>query len=202
MVNLLAFWLPLSSLITFPVLIQSFSCSLHNVRREIDLLSSSNHGPTSRTMDRLAAVHHKDSMEKEELPPPQQFVNQPDVYDLMRAVGTSPRRVALSVMSATGIALAGNLGGVTSNILTLFPEDAVGDIGLDTYYPRGEFKRYKGDLYTFVFPKEWIGDTALELQKVQRRARTLDYSMASSSRKRETSVLPDVGMYTRTETSI
>ena len=117
--------------------------------------------------------------------------------DWMRLLGTSPRRIALSTLSATGIALAGNLFGVTSTVLSLVPEESVRATGLDTYYPRGDFKRYSSSLYTFVFPKEWIGDTALELQKVQRRTRPLDYSMgsAAAAARRETSVLPDVGTW-------
>lgn len=54
--------------------------------------------------------------------------------------------------------------------------------GLDQYYPRGEFKRYRsGEFgYTFVIMNEWVQDTAVELAKIQRRSRTLDYSMSMS----------------------
>jgi len=60
--------------------------------------------------------------------------------------------------------------------------------GLDTYYPRGNVKRIRGKGYTFVIPKEWVADTALELAKAQRRAKTLDYSLKQSSGG---GVLPD-----------
>jgi hypothetical protein len=53
--------------------------------------------------------------------------------------------------------------------------------GLDTFYPRGNYKRYKTDLYTFVFPKQWVADTSLELAKAQRRAATLDYRMRQNN---------------------
>lgn len=63
--------------------------------------------------------------------------------------------------------------------------------GLDTYYPRGEYKRFKGSEYgyTFVYPKEWVGDTAVELAKAQRRAKALDYTMKSG--RKSTNTLPD-----------
>lgn len=54
----------------------------------------------------------------------------------------------------------------------------------------GDFRRYKGPDYTFVIPKRWVGDTGLELAKVQRRAKTLDYGMKQSS---GSGVLPNAG---------
>ena len=58
--------------------------------------------------------------------------------------------------------------------------------GLDLFYPRGDFKRYKSTEfgYTFVVPKQWVQDTAVELQKIQRRSGSLDYSMGSSNSRR------------------
>ena len=41
-----------------------------------------------------------------------------DVQSLMRALGTSPRRIFLSILSGTGIALSGNFLGITSTLLT------------------------------------------------------------------------------------
>ena len=61
----------------------------------------------------------------------------PTARDLMMAMGTSPRRLFLGTASATGIALAGNFLGVTSNLLTLIPEEALEPTGIDTYFPRG-----------------------------------------------------------------
>lgn len=72
--------------------------------------------------------------------PRQQFRQQqepPRAKDLMMAMGTTPRRLFLGAASATGIALAGNFLGVTSRLLTLFPEESVEATGLDTYFPRG-----------------------------------------------------------------
>ena len=111
---------------------------------------------------------------------------------MMAALGTSPRRIFLSGLSATGIALAGNLFGVTSQLLIMFPEDEVAATGLDTYFPRGPYKRYKTADYSLVIPKEWVADTAVELAKAQQRSVPLDYSMRSSSNAKPTaSVLPD-----------
>jgi hypothetical protein len=95
----------------------------------------------------------------------------------MRAMGTSPRRIVLSFLSASGIALAGNFLGVTSNLLTAIPEKTVEASGLDTYFPRGDFKRCRSKGYTFVIPKEWVADTFIELAKAQRRVQPLDYQI-------------------------
>lgn len=101
----------------------------------------------------------------------------PSVQDLMLAMGTNPRRIVLSLVSATGIALVGNLFGVTSRLLTAIPEEQVEATGLDTYFPRGDFKRCQTQEYTYVVPKEWLADTFLELAKAQRKVQPLDYSM-------------------------
>ena len=105
----------------------------------------------------------------------------------MTALGTSPRRIFLSGLSATSISLAGNLFGVTSQLLTAFPEDQVAATGLDTYFPRGDYKRFRKADYSLVIPKEWVADTAVELAKAQRRSMPLDYSMRTKS----SAVLPD-----------
>ena len=61
--------------------------------------------------------------------------------DIMLALNTSPRRLFLGAVSATGIALAGNFLGVTSQLLTLVPESTVESTGLDTYFPRGAYEQ-------------------------------------------------------------
>lgn len=109
--------------------------------------------------------------------------------DLMLMMGTNPRRIFLSLSSATGIALAGNLFGVTSNLLTTIPEEQVEASGLDTYFPRGDYKRCRASEYTFVVPREWVADTFLELAKAQRKIQPLDYSMQTT--KKQMVTLPD-----------
>lgn len=116
----------------------------------------------------------------------------------MIALGTSPRRIFLSGLAGAGIALAGNLFGVTSQLLTVLPEDQVAATGLDTYFPRGDYKRIRTADYSFVLPKQWVADTAVELAKAQRRSRTLDYSMTSSRSGgggEVSSTLPDSGTF-------
>jgi len=109
--------------------------------------------------------------------------------DVMSAMGTSPRRIFVSFLSASGIALAGNFLGVTSRILTAVPEDVVEASYLDTYFPRGEYKRIRGKGYTFVIPQEWVADTFIELAKAQRRTQSLDLSM--KQRRESLTTLPD-----------
>jgi hypothetical protein len=117
----------------------------------------------------------------------------PTAQDLMLAMGTNPRRIALSIFSATGIALAGNFLGVTSRLLTVIPEDKVEATGIDTYFPRGNFKRCQMDEYTYVLPSEWVADTFLALAKAQRKAQPLDYSMEPTQKRssRAITTLPD-----------
>lgn len=109
---------------------------------------------------------------------------------MMRAMNTSPRRIFLSALASSAIAISSNFCGVTSYILAGLPENTVEKTGLDIFYPRGEMKRFKsGEFqYTFVVPKEWVQDTAVELAKIQNRAARLDYSM----RKNNNGSVPDV----------
>jgi hypothetical protein len=111
--------------------------------------------------------------------------------DMITAMGTSPRRIFLSFTSSVGIALVGNLFGVTSSVLNHIDEDLVESTGLDLYYPRGDYKRYRTVDYTFVIPKEWVADTAVELAKAQRRTQPLDYRMRQTSG----GTLPDSGKF-------
>jgi len=116
----------------------------------------------------------------------------------MIALGTSPRRIVLSGLTGAGIALAGNLFGVTSQLLTVFSEEQVAATGLDTYFPRGDYKRIRTPDYSFVVPKEWVADTAVALAQAQRRSGALDYSMASgkqSGGSEVSSTLPDSGTF-------
>jgi hypothetical protein len=117
----------------------------------------------------------------------------PTAQDLMLAMGTNPRRIFMGTLSATGIALAGNFLGVTSKLLTLLPEGQVEAVGIDTYFPRGGYKRYRTSDYTFVVPAEWVADTFLELAKAQRKIQPLDYAMSRQQQQtqRSSSSLPD-----------
>ncbi|KAG7338038.1 photosystem II oxygen evolving complex protein PsbP [Nitzschia inconspicua] len=119
--------------------------------------------------------------------------NGPTTQDLMLAMGTNPRRIILGTLSASGIALAGNFLGVTSRLLMALPEDQVEATGIDTYFPRGDYKRCRTADYTFVVPKEWVADTFVELAKAQRKIQPLDYSMQrrSNSNTGRFSTLPD-----------
>lgn len=122
-------------------------------------------------------------------PPQQQTMS---TTQIMQALGTNPRRILLGTSTAAGIALAGNFLGVTSNLLTQFPEESVEATGLDTYFPRGSFKRIRNNDYTFVIPREWVADTFVELAKAQRQARSLDLKMSRrESSSSSINTLPD-----------
>jgi hypothetical protein len=111
----------------------------------------------------------------------------------MRALGTSPRRIVLSILSGTAIALTGNFLGITSTLLTTISEETVEKTGLDVYYPRGEYKRCRtSSLYTFVVPSEWVADTFIELAKAQRNVQPLELQMKQRRSGSGTTTLPDV----------
>jgi len=116
-------------------------------------------------------------------PQQQQQQQQPSPELMMRALNTSPRRIFLSTLASTGIALSANFFGITSNLLNAIPEEVVESTGLDQLYPRGDFKRYRSATYGYsvVVPKEWVQDTAVELAKIQRRSGNLDYGMQKKS---------------------
>ncbi len=128
------------------------------------------------------------------LPLPSETSTRPSPELMMRAMNTSPRRIFLGSISASAIALTANFCGVTSSLLDNLPEPLVEKSGLDLYYPRGSFKRYRSEEfgYTFVIMKEWVQDTAVELAKIQRRSRTLDYSMSNSGTSSASGSIPDV----------
>lgn len=123
--------------------------------------------------------------------PPTSFIG---IQQTMRMMGTSPRRVFLSVASSTAIALIANLFGITSHILSQLPEDISEKFGLDYVYPRNGFKRVTArstsgiGKCSFLIPKDWVADTGLALAQAQRQARTLDMTMNSNTRG---GVLPD-----------
>lgn len=129
--------------------------------------------------------------------------NDPSPRQIMAMMGTSPRRIFLSLTSSTTIALAANFFGITSNILSALPEEYAEKSGLDSFYPRGDYKRVtvrgKGAVNnlgivnnsgrcSFLIPKEWVADTGLALAQAQQQARALDYSM---TQQKSGGVLPD-----------
>jgi hypothetical protein len=155
-------------------------------------LSDSDNNSKSET-DKIVADERTQPVTSKREPLTQTIVPEITSRDVMMALGTNPRRIALSLLSGVGIALAGNLFGVTSVLLKTIDEDTVEATGLDTYFPRGDFKRCRTLDYTFVVPNEWVADTALEIAKAQRMTQSLDYSRQKSSR----GTLPDAGTSTR-----
>ena len=128
---------------------------------------------------------------------------------LLSLMGTSPRRIFLSLTTSTAIALTTNLFGITSSILSSLPEDAVEKLGgIDTFYPRGNHKRVivrgvskssvpgvpsttaNSGKCTYLIPKDWVADTSLALAQAQRQAKVLDYNM-SNNQQQQQKVLPD-----------
>ena len=121
-------------------------------------------------------------------PPPPPPMTSPDV---MRALGTSPRRIFISLGSASFIALGANFLGCTSALLGNLPPETLERSGLDAFYPVNGYKRFTSSefRYTFVIPNGWAADTSVELAKATRRSGTLDYRM--SKRPAGSGIIPD-----------
>jgi len=94
--------------------------------------------------------------------------------DLER-LGTSPRRIATFGFLGLAVALAGDLFGVTSALLTAAPgpiQSAARGARLDTYYMMGPLKRYVDDEFGYEvrYPKAWLGDQSVYVARTMARA--------------------------------
>ena len=101
----------------------------------------------------------------------------------MVGMNTSPRRIATATLSSTAIALAANFLGVTSGLLSLFPE-AARQQRLDIAYPVRGFKRHfdPQGRYTFIFPMRYVADQTVYLRNADAAysRRTQDPLLAAS----------------------
>jgi hypothetical protein len=101
----------------------------------------------------------------------------------MVGMNTSPRRIATATLSSTAIALAANFLGVTSGLLSLFPEVAR-EQRLDVAYPVGGFKRHLDPQgrYTFIFPVRYVADQTVYMRNADAAytRRTQDPLLAAS----------------------
>ncbi|CAM9888083.1 unnamed protein product [Discosporangium mesarthrocarpum] len=114
------------------------------------------------------------------------FGKQNEFWDDMQANGVTPRRLFLYSLLGAGVALGGNLFGVTSGVLGTLAPGAARDARLDVLFPIDGFKRCydEQDGYEFMYPQEWVGDTGLALQKEQDREGALGMS-ATTGRARQ-----------------
>jgi hypothetical protein len=118
----------------------SIPISHHGVStRTSKILASSNEDNPIQNEESISSPIEKDVL-MEEAPPPLPQPSQMSPTNVMRTMGTNPRRIAISFLSASGIALAGNFLGVTSKLLMAVPEDTVASTGLDMYFPRGTYR--------------------------------------------------------------
>ena len=149
-------------------------CMEDNKKNEVEI-NSSTVNPITEHKNSNTVMTTKTTTTTTKEPP-----QQPSMEYMMQAMGTSRRRLVTGGLSSVGIALVGNFLGITSSLLQTVPEDIVERSKLDTYYGRGDTKRFTSEYYTFLLPKNWVADSSLELQKAQMRVRTLDYTMNSN----------------------
>lgn len=206
---------PASGLVARSSLLRPFHSTVHkpHVLRS-DLQKSEGNGDDYDDGNHGKEINRTQQQSQPQLQQNQPHNNKNNDQSLARALalmGTSPRRIFLSLASSATIALSANFFGVTSNLLALLPEEFTETSGLDSVYPRGDYKRVfvratgsmNGFGFTssrsdssrcsFLIPKEWVADTGLALAQAQRQARALDYSMSrpSSERRQQANVLPD-----------
>ena len=83
----------------------------------------------------------------------------------MVGMNTSPRRIATATLGSTAIALAANFLGITSGLLSLFPE-AAREQRLDIAYPVRGFKRHLDPQgrYTFIYPVRYVADQTVYMR--------------------------------------
>eukprot|EP00878_Enallax_costatus_P034339 GHUV01038065.1.p1 GENE.GHUV01038065.1~~GHUV01038065.1.p1 ORF type:complete len:220 (+),score=47.88 GHUV01038065.1:638-1297(+) len=90
----------------------------------------------------------------------------------------SARRAIIGGLTALGIALGGNLGGISSGLLGLDGGQFAAQLHLDVLVPVRGFKRCvdAGNGFEFQYPAEWLADQTLYRRAVQRAeaARSLD----------------------------
>jgi len=180
---------------------------------DVDGSEINNDNEVSLAEESTVADTQQTQQQRQQQQTQQQFSDRNNNYSptqIMSIMGTSPRRIFLSLSSSTAIALAANFFGITSNVLSALPPEFAEKSGLDTYYPRGDYKRAvvraaasnsvagipsSSGKCSFLIPKEWVADTGLALAQAQRQAKALDYSMASSSSQQQGSsngnTLPD-----------
>ena len=106
----------------------------------------------------------------------------------------SPRRAALGGLGALAISLGGNLGGVTSQLLSSAPEQARA-LRLDALFPVAGLKRVvaTGAGYEMLIPATWLADQTIarrraELAELQRGPLDPPSLRAANARR---SALPD-----------
>ena len=101
----------------------------------------------------------------------------------MVGMNTSPRRIATAMLGSTAIALAANFLGVTSGLLSLFPE-AAREQRLDIAYPVRGFKRHLDPQgrYTFIYPVRYVADQTVYMRNADAAytRRTQDPMLAAS----------------------
>ncbi|KAG2487221.1 hypothetical protein HYH03_014194 [Edaphochlamys debaryana] len=108
-------------------------------------------------------------------PPPPASGPRPSLADPVQTIawgGTLPsgRRLVLGGLSCVGIALGGNLGGVTSALLGLDGGEAAGRLRADVLVPvRGHKRCYDEGLgFEFVYPAYWLADQTIARRRAQR----------------------------------
>ena len=93
---------------------------------------------SQRVLEETSDKEEVDAMTEKEMKRISQNTSAPTSLDVaMKRMKTSPRRVFVSVSTASLIALGTNFLGGTSKLLSLFSEEDVQKSGLDLLYPRG-----------------------------------------------------------------
>ena len=90
-------------------------------------------------------------------------------------LNTSPRRIALALMTSTTLGLGANFLGVTSLVLRA-NEPLARALKLDTVYEVSGYRRDRNEEkgYEFLFPNEYLADQTIARRNAMRKAQSLD----------------------------
>ncbi|GFH17698.1 PsbP domain-containing protein [Haematococcus lacustris] len=111
----------------------------------------------------------------------------------------SSRRFALSTLAGTAVALGGNLGGITTQLLGLDGGKLAERLQLDAVYPVRGLKRCVDGVYGFEFqyPASWLADQTVAYRAAQRAeaSRALDMPPLARPPRQRPNVYEPVAAY-------
>lgn len=126
--------------------------------------------------------------ETEQLQQPQNAPEEEDMAAGIAAVAALGRRVVLGMAAGLGVAVGGNLGGITSLFLGL----NVGlsrTLKLDALYPVNGFKRCLERNFEFLYPATWVGDQRLLYRAAERAEQQRLYGQPDTKSVRKASLV-------------
>jgi hypothetical protein len=147
-------------------------------------ISSSTSRRRSRRAPQLVAAATDDGSDSNSPPPPPTPTTiLGDPVATVQWGGTLPsrRRFVLGTLAGTAVALGGNLGGITSALLSSSPStsDAARRARLDIVFPiQGQLRCVDEEKrFEFAYPRTWMGDVTISRRRAERQERERTLAM-------------------------